>query len=123
MAKLSLDELRAIRSLEEKKLKARDIHGRTIHVVVGMGTSGIDSGAKVVLNTIADELAEAGLENVILTQTGSLAPIKEPVVEVYSPESGLVVYQDVSKADAVRIVKEHLVLGQILEDKKAVVEA
>lgn len=122
MAKLSLDELRAIRDLEEKKLKARDIHGRDIHVVVGMGTSGIDSGAKVVLNTIADELASAGLDNVILTQTGSLAPIKEPVVEVYSQEAGLTVYQDVSIADAVRIVKEHLVLGKILSDKVVAVE-
>ena len=123
MSKLSLEELRAIRDREEKKLKARDIHGRNVHVVVGMGTSGIDSGAKVVLNTIADELAAAGLDNVILTQTGSLAPVKEPVVEVFSPEQGLTVYQDVSKADAIRIVKEHLVEGKILDDKKVEVEA
>ena len=118
MSKLSLDELRAIRAREEKKLKARDIHGRDIHVVVGMGTSGIDSGAKVVLNTIADELVSAGLDNVILTQTDSLAPLKEPAVEIFSPEKGLTVYQDISKEDAVRIVKEHLVEGKILEDKK-----
>ena len=123
MSKLSLDELRAIRQREEKKLKARNIHGRDIHVVVGMGTSGINNGAKVVLNTIADELASVGLENVILTQTGSLAPLKEPVVEIYSPKTGLVVYQDITKDDAIRIVKEHLVEGKILEDKKVEVEA
>lgn len=118
MSRLSRDELRAIREREEQKLKARDIHGRNIHVVVGMGTSGIDSGAKFVLNTIADELDKAGLDNVILTQTGSLAPVKEPAVEVYSPEMGLTVYGDVSVQDAERIVKEHLLEGKILEDKR-----
>lgn len=123
MSKLSLNELRAIRENEQKKLKARDIHGRTVHVVVGMGTSGIDCGAKVVLNAIADELASAGLDNVILTQTGSLAPIKEPVVEVYSLDKGLVVYGDVSKQDAIRIVKEHIIEGKILSDKQIVEEA
>ena len=122
MSKLSLDDLRAIRNREEKELRKRDIHGRTVHVVVGMGTSGINAGAKVVLNALADEIEAAGLDKVILTQTGSLAPIAEPVVEVYSPESGLVVYADVSKADAERIVKEHLVSGKILEDKRVEVK-
>ncbi len=122
MSILSLDDLRAIRNREEKELRKRDIHGRTVHVVVGMGTSGINAGAKVVLNALADEIEAAGLDQVILTQTGSLAPIAEPVVEVYSKETGLVVYGDVSKADAVRIVKEHLVEGKILEEKRVEVK-
>ena len=37
MAKLSLSDLHEIRSREEKNLKKRDIHGRTVHVVVAMG--------------------------------------------------------------------------------------
>ena len=122
MSKLSRDELRALRDKEEGKLKARNIHGRTAHVVVGMGTSGIDSGAKLVLNTIADELEKAGLDNVILTQTGSLAPVKEPVVEVFNPEEGLTVYQDVSVQDAVRIVKEHIAQGKVVAEKRVAEE-
>ena len=51
MAKLSLSDLREIRSREEKNLKKRDIHGREIHVVVAMGTSGINAGAKLTLNS------------------------------------------------------------------------
>ncbi len=118
MAKLSLEQLREIRNREEKKLKQRDIHGKTIHVVVGMGTSGIEHGAKNVLNTIADEIAACNLETVILTQTGSLSPLKEPVVEVYNPKTGLVIYQDINTKDAVRIVRDHLVKGEILKDKR-----
>ena len=116
MAKLSLSDLHAIRDREEKNLKKRDIHGRTVHVVVAMGTSGIDAGAKLTLNTIADEIEKAGLENVIVTQTGSAAPNPEPVVEVYSPDSGLVVYGSVGSAEAKRIVAEHLKEGKIIED-------
>ncbi len=123
MSKLSRDELRALRDKEEGKLKARNIHGRTVHVVVGMGTSGIDSGAKLVLNTIADELEKAGLDNVILTQTGSLAPVKEPVVEVFNPEEGLTVYQEVSVQDAVRIVTEHIAQGKVVAEKRVAEEA
>ena len=116
MAKLSLSDLHEIRNREEKNLKKRDIHGRDIHVVVAMGTSGIDAGAKLTLNTIADEVERLGLDNVIITQTGSAAPNPEPVVEVYTPKTGLVVYGSVDKEAAVRIVNEHLKDGRVLSD-------
>ena len=116
MAKLSLSDLHAIREREEKNLKKRDIHGKSIHVVVAMGTSGIDKGAKLTLNTIADEVEKAGLDNVIVTQAGSAAPLPEPVVEVYSPDKGLVVYGSVGVQEAKRIVSEHLKDGNIIED-------
>ena len=118
MAKLSLSELRSIRELEERNLKKRDIHGRTVHVVVAMGTSGINAGAKVTLNAIADEVEKQGLGNVIITQTGSAYPNPEPVVEVFTPKDGLVVYGSVDKDAAIRIVSEHLAGGKIVEDKK-----
>ncbi len=118
MAKLSLSELRSIREREERNLKKRDIHGRTVHVVVAMGTSGINAGAKVTLNAIADEVEKQGLGNVIITQTGSAYPNPEPVVEVFTPKDGLVVYGSVDKDAAIRIVSEHLVGGKIVEDKK-----
>ena len=118
MAKLSLSELRSIREREERNLKKRDIHGRTVHVVVAMGTSGINAGAKVTLNAIADEVEKQGLGNVIITQTGSAYPNPESVVEVFTPKDGLVVYGSVDKDAAIRIVSEHLAGGKIVEDKK-----
>ncbi len=118
MAKLSLSDLHAIREREEKNLRKRDIHGRNVHVVVAMGTSGINAGAKLVLNTLAEEVEKAGLDNVIITQTGSAAPNPEPVVEVFEPKKGLVVYGSVDADTARRIVSEHLADGRILEDKR-----
>lgn len=117
MSKLTLEELNAIRDREKDSLKRRDIHGKNIHIVVGMGTSGIENGAKVILNAIADEIYKENLENVILTQSGKIDDYPEPVVEVYSKENGLTVYGNVTKDDAVRIVKEHIVSGKILSDK------
>ena len=70
------------------------------------------------LNAIADELEAKGLDNVIITQSGSAAPNPEPVVEVFTPENGVVVYGSVDKETALRIVDEHIIKGQILEDKK-----
>ncbi len=122
MPKLTRQELDKIRAREEEKLKKRDIHGKTTHVVVGMGTQGISAGAKNVLNALSDEIEKAGLENVILTQTGLIVSDKAPVVEVFSPEKGLVVYGNVSVKDAQRIVKEHLLENKILEDKRIQVE-
>lgn len=122
MAKLSLSDLRAIREREEKNLRKRNIHGRSIHVVVAMGTSGINAGAKLTLNTIADEVEKAGLENVIVTQAGSAAPLPEPVVEIYSPDKGLVAYGSVGVAEAKRIVSEHLVGGKVVEELKVELE-
>ena len=122
MAKLSLSDLRAIREREEKNLRKRNIHGRSIHVVVAMGTSGINAGAKLTLNTIADEVEKAGLENVIVTQAGSAAPLPEPVVEVSSPDKGLVAYGSVGVAEAKRIVSEHLVGGKVVEELKVELE-
>ena len=48
MAKLSLEELRALRARESVRLEKRDIHGKQVHVVVGMGTCGIQAGAVLV---------------------------------------------------------------------------
>ena len=117
MSKLTLEDLHRIREIEQEKLKKRNIHGKDIHIVVAMGTSGINAGAKVVLNTIADELEKAGLEDVILTQSGSEGDYPEPFVEVYSKEKGLTAYGAVSKNDAERIVREHIMEGRILNDK------
>ena len=64
MAKLSLSDLHAIREREEKNLKKRDIHGRTVHVVVAMGTSGIDAGAKLTLNTILAERTGQSIDTI-----------------------------------------------------------
>lgn len=119
MAKLSLEELRALRARESDRMHKRDIHGKTVHVVVGMGTCGIQAGAKVTLNSIVDEIEAKGLDNVIVTQTGCQGRCDaEPIVEVYSPSLGAVAYGKVDAKIARQIVDEHIIGGRILADHK-----
>ena len=122
MAKLTIEELHKLREREEIKMKKRDIEGRKRHIVVAMGTSGIEKGAKYTLNAIADEVEKLGLEDVIITQTGSAAPAPEPVVEVFVPGKGLTVYGNVDAEKAKRIVDEHLAGGKVVEDLRIELE-
>ena len=113
--KLSLEELRALRDKESARLEKREIHGKNVHVVVAMGTCGIQAGAKVTLNSIVDEIEAKGLKNVIVTQSGCL--------EVYSPETGAVAYGKVDAKLAKQIVDEHIIGGKVLKDHQIKLEA
>ena len=119
MAKLSLEELRALRAKESARLEKRDIHGKRVHVVVGMGTCGIQAGAKVTLNSIVDEIEAKGLKDVIVTQAGCQGRCDmEPVVEVYTPSLGAVADGKVDAKLARRIVDEHIVGGKVIDDHR-----
>lgn len=117
MAKLSLQELRELRAKESARLEKRDIHGKDVHVVVGMGTCGIQAGAKLTLNSLVDEIEAKGLKNVIVTQTGCQGRCEqEPVVEVYTPTFGAVAYGKVDAKLAREIVDSHIIGGKVLKD-------
>ncbi len=118
MAKLTLEELHAIRDREALKMKKRDISGRNLHVVVAMGTSGIENGAKLILDTFASLCEEKNLDNVIITQSGAVEGAKEPCVQIHTPSLGLVTYEGVGRNDVERIIDETLVGGKVLEDLK-----
>ncbi len=121
MAKLSLEELRAVRKVEMERLKKRDIHGKSCHIVVAMGTKGIEAGAKITLNALVDEAEAKGLDKVIITQTGSMEG-DNPIVEVHTPELGTVAYGKVDAKTAKAIIDEHVIGGKILKDHQITVE-
>ena len=61
MAKMTLDDLRKLRSQVQSDLKRRDSEGKSIQVIVGMGTCGIASGAKIILDKFITLLNEKGI--------------------------------------------------------------
>ena len=119
MAKLSLSDLHDIREREGKKLKMRDIHGRTVHVVVAMGTSGIENGAKIILDEIVDLAEKKGLDDVIVTQSGAIEGVAEPAIQIHTPDLGLVTYASVKKSDVERILDETVMNGKVIKDLQA----
>ena len=118
MAKMTLDDLRKLRSQVQSDLKRRDSEGKTIQIIVGMGTCGIASGAKLILDKFITLLNEKGIaENAIIRQTGCMGHCEnEPTVEVIVPDMPKVVYGNVKESTVEKIVNEHIINKKPVED-------
>lgn len=110
----SLDDLRRLR--EETKQGMQNRRGAGIQIIVGMGTCGIAAGAREVMTAILEELAKREL-NVSVLQTGCIGMCqKEPLVDVIRPDEKRITYGNVTPRDIPRIIGQHVVNGQIVED-------
>lgn len=117
MAKMSLEELKKLRDKKRRELDTRETEGKSIQVIVGMGTSGIAAGAKETLSAFLDELEAHSLESVTVRQTGSMGlDHAEPTVEVRMPDMPTVIYGKVDEKVARTIVREHVMEKRLLED-------
>ena len=106
----SLAELKAIRDRMQGEVNMReDDSSNHIRVVVGMASCGIASGARPVLNKLAEEVQAKQLDNVVVTQTGCIGLCQyEPIVEVYEPGKEKVTYIKMTPEKAEEVVEQHL---------------
>ena len=118
MAKMSLEELRKLRDTKKTDLQRRDAEGKTIQVIVGMGTCGIAAGAKATLDVFLKLIDEQKLvDSVLLRQTGCMGFCSvEPTVEVIVPNMPAVIYGPVDPATAEKIVTKHIIGRELLDD-------
>jgi NADP-reducing hydrogenase subunit HndB len=108
---MNLEELKKIREKAQKDVELRQKQAR-IRIVVGMGTSGIASGARDVLRTFVDEIGRRTLTDVVVSQTGEKGlASREPLVEVAEEGKPTVVYGNMTAEKAKRVVVEHVVNG------------
>ncbi|MDO4325099.1 MAG: (2Fe-2S) ferredoxin domain-containing protein [bacterium] len=114
----SLEELKAIRAKMQGQVGLRAEDHTHTRVVVGMATCGIASGARPVLNTLADEVQKRNLtDKVSVTQTGCIGLCKyEPIVEVLEPGKPKITYIKMNPEKALTVVEQHLVRGQVVEE-------
>jgi NADP-reducing hydrogenase subunit HndB len=113
---MNLEELKAIRDKAQKDIQLRQKEGR-LKIVVGMGTSGIASGARDVLKAFVDEIATKNLVDVIVTQTGEKGlASQEPLIEIVEDGKPTVVYGNMNAEKARRVVAEHVVKGNPVLD-------
>ncbi len=111
----SLEDLRKIKAESQLQTKARK--SNDTQVIIGMGTCGIAAGAREVMTAVLEELAKRNLNNVSVLQTGCIGMCqKEPLLDVVRPGEDRVTYGPVSPSDVPRIIAEHLVNGNIVED-------
>lgn len=84
-------------------------------VVVGMGESGLGTGAREVLRALMEEIEARSLQHVQVLQKDMNATGHEPVVCVQLPGQEAVAYGDVTPELAREIVRGHLEGGVPLE--------
>ncbi len=111
MAKMTLDQLRKLREEKKGDMTRREVEGKEIQVIVGMGTCGIAAGAKVAFDAIVKAVdAHNVTANVIIRQTGCMGLCHvEPTVEVIVPGMPATIYGRVDAAVAADIVRKHIV--------------
>lgn len=117
MAKMSLEELRRLRGQVQSDLKKRNTDGKSIQIIVGMGTCGIAAGAKNTLDAFIKLFDEKGIaESAIIRQTGCMGLCaNEPTVEVIVPGMPSVIYGNVDATVAKDIVEKHIINKQLLD--------
>ncbi|PKL05917.1 MAG: NAD(P)-dependent iron-only hydrogenase iron-sulfur protein [Spirochaetae bacterium HGW-Spirochaetae-9] len=118
MARMTLDELRALRDSKRQDLARRDVEGKDIQVIVGMGTCGIAAGAKLTFDALVDSIEKHGLgDRVLIRQTGCMGLCYvEPTVEVAFPGMPTVIYGKMTQEKADELVQKHLVEHSLLDN-------
>lgn len=115
MAIKSLEDLRKIKAESQKQTEARK--NNDTQIIIGMGTCGIAAGARDVMAAVLEELAKRNLHDVAVLQTGCIGMCqKEPLLDVVRPGEDRVTYGPVKPQDVSRIIAEHLVNGNVVED-------
>jgi len=116
MAKIeSLADLRKIKESAAARMAARG-EGKT-RVIVGLDTCGIAAGARLVMQAIMEELQKQSLPGVTVETTGCIGMCRsEPLVDVIREGAPRITYGRVKPSDAARIVADHIVNGQAVQE-------
>ncbi len=114
----SLDELRKIRENSIKKIDLRNQgnEGDNIEILIGMATCGIASGAREILNTLAEEVSKKNIKNVKIVPVGCIGYChSEPIIQVNIPGQKPVIYGKVDKDRAIEIFNSHIIKGKAIK--------
>lgn len=116
---MSLDQLKTLRDNVKNKVDLR-VKGENVEnmvvVRVAMATCGIASGAREVMNYLAELITDEDIENVVITQSGCMGYCyAEPTIEVTLPGKEPVVYGNVDKAKAKEILEKHILGGEMAD--------
>jgi len=119
MAKMSLEDLRKMRDSTQQQIKKRETEGKTVQIIVGMGTCGIAAGAKDTLDSFVKELDARGMGgDVIIRQTGCMGLCQnEPTVEIVMAGMPNIIYGRVDAKVAKEIVEKHLIKKELLNEQ------
>ncbi|MCX5820290.1 MAG: (2Fe-2S) ferredoxin domain-containing protein [Deltaproteobacteria bacterium] len=113
MAKLKIEDLKKIKDKVHAETALRDGFKR-VRVTVHMGTCGIASGAKEVMDSLMSEIEEAAVSDVMVTTSGCMGLCsREPLVTVEVIDKEPIKYEYVNPNKMRQIFKRHILEGEI----------
>ena len=115
MPKLKLEDLAKIKDKVQSSTALRE-GGYRAKITVHMGTCGIASGARKVMQTFMDEMAKRDMKDVILTTSGCAGLCsREPMATVELKDAAPVKYVDLDEEKSRKILVEHVEGGKVVE--------
>ncbi|MDD3319591.1 MAG: (2Fe-2S) ferredoxin domain-containing protein [Synergistaceae bacterium] len=114
-----------INNLEElKKLREKSITDTAarkegkFRVIIGLGTCGIAAGGRKIMEAAMEEISKRGLKDVSVETTGCIGMCQnEPLMDIVRPGEPRVTYGNLKPEDVPRIIADHLVNGNVVEEK------
>jgi NADH-quinone oxidoreductase subunit F len=99
-----------------KATKTKTVKKNNIKIIVGLGTCGIAAGALDVYKEIESYL-KTNKTKAEITQTSCIGMCyKEPLVEIITSDLGSVTYGDIDPKKVSRLLDEHIVKGQPVDE-------
>ena len=116
MAKISIEDLKRIKESVQAAVTLRE-GGYRAKVNIHMGTCGIASGARELMNAVLDEMAKGDIKDVIVVTSGCAGLCsREPMITVELLGSAPVKYVDLNPEKMREIFEKHVLGGQIVEE-------
>jgi NADH-quinone oxidoreductase subunit F len=112
----SAEELTRLRDGISERLSERD---KKILVKVHLGTCGISSGARKVLEAFQREIESRRLSDVTVLKAACIGLCdREPTVTIIHPARGKTTYYDLSEDKVPRVVEQHLINDKVVDEWK-----
>jgi NADP-reducing hydrogenase subunit HndB len=113
MAKLTIADLKKIKENVHAEMALRDGE-RRVKITVHMGTCGIASGAREVLDTVLQQIEEAKLNDIYVTTSGCMGLCsREPLVTVEILNQDPIKYEYMNPNKMRQVFKRHILDGEI----------
>lgn len=113
MAKLTIADLKKIKEKVHAEMSLRD-GDRRVKITVHMGTCGIASGAREVLDTLLQEITEAKINDIFVTTSGCMGLCsREPLVTVEILNQDPIKYEYMNPNKIRQVFKRHILDGEI----------
>ena len=113
MTKLTIEDLKKIKEKVQAETALRD-GVRRAKVTVHMGTCGIASGARDVMESLMREIEEAGVTDVMVTTSGCMGLCsREPLVTVEILGQEPIKYEYVNANKMRQVFKRHVLQGEV----------